>query len=88
MRSQLQEIEFKLKKVRNKAKEDEKKFAEVHESVVSTEERCRNMNEIVKFKQSEQAKSGVKEIVTKEDLAELETQYEAYIFEKEENQIQ
>ena len=50
LRSQLQEIEFKLKKVKNKAKEDEKKFAEVHESVVSTEERCRNMNEIVKFK--------------------------------------
>ena len=80
-------IEHKLKKVRNRAKDDEKKFNESHESVVNVQERCRNMNEIIKFRSVEE-KKGVKEVVSKDDIQEMEENYENMIYEKEENQIQ
>ena len=69
MKSELQTVEHKLKKVKARMKEDEKKFAEIHETVVTVEERCRNMNEIIKFKQAEE-KKGVKEVVSQEDIAD------------------
>lgn len=77
-------MEGKLRKVRIRSKEDEKKYADQHEQVVDIEERCRSMNEIVKFKQSEE-KKGLKTLITMDDIQELESQYEAMIFEKEEN---
>ena len=39
-----------MKKVRTRTKEDEKKFNDSHENVVTVEERCRNMNEIIKHR--------------------------------------
>ena len=45
------------------------------------------MNEIIKFRAAE-VKKGYKEVVTEQDLREMEDNYEAMIFEKEENQIQ
>ena len=45
------------------------------------------MNEIIKFRAAE-VKKGFKEVVTRDDLREMEDNYEAMIFEKEENQIQ
>lgn len=44
------------------------------------------MQEIIKFRQAE-AKKGIKEVVTKDDIVEMEEQYEAMIYEKEETQI-
>ena len=44
------------------------------------------MQEIIKFRQAE-AKKGIKEVVTKDDVVEMEEQYEAMIYEKEETQI-
>ena len=86
MQDQLNEVSHKLKKVRNRAKDDEKKFADTHESVVHVEERCRKMEEIVKFRVADK-KKGVKEVVDATDISEMEGQYEAMIFEKEEQQI-
>ena len=75
MRDQLADIEHKLKKVRKRTKEDEKKYADAHESIVGVEERCRKMEEIIKFRQVE-AKKGLKVKVTPKDIEELEEQYE------------
>ena len=71
MKEQLAEVEHKLKKVRKRTKEDEKKFADAHESVVGVEERCRKMEEIIKFRQAE-AKKGLKVKVTPKDIEEME----------------
>ena len=71
MKEQLGDIEHKLKKVRKRTKEDEKKFAEQHEVVVGVEERCRNMTMIVKYKQGE-AKKGIKQDVTQDDIQDLD----------------
>lgn len=84
MKEQLAETEHKLKKVRSRTKDDEKKYSEYHTSVVNIEERCRNMNEIIKFRAVE-VKKGFKEVVSIEDIREMEDNYEAMIFEKEEN---
>ena len=73
--------------MRNRTKEDEKKYAVQHQNVVGVEERCRNMNEIIKFRAAEQ-KKGEKVEVSEDDIRELEEQYESMIYEKEENQIQ
>ena len=70
--------------MRNRAKEDEKKFNDSHETVVSVQERCRSMEEIMKFRQAEQ-KKGIKEVVTKDDIEDMDEQYENMIYEKEEN---
>jgi len=45
------------------------------------------MNEIIKFRSVEE-KKGVKEVVSKDDIQEMEENYENMIYEKEENQIQ
>ena len=44
------------------------------------------MTDIIKFRQAE-AKQGFKEVVTKEDLAEMDEKYETMVYEKEETQI-
>jgi len=46
-------LERKLRKVQRRMKEEEKKFGEQHESIVSMQERCRKMDEIVKFRIAE-----------------------------------
>ena len=75
MKEQLAEIEHKLKKVRKRTKEDEKKYSDAHESVVGVEERCRKMEEIIKFRQAEN-KKGLRVKVTPKDIEEMEEQYE------------
>ena len=55
---------------------------EQHEIVVNVEDRCRKMQEIIKHRVSEYKK--VKDIVTPDDIKELEEQYEEMVFDKEE----
>ena len=45
------------------------------------------MEEIIKFRAAEN-KKGIKEVVTEDDIKEMEESYENMIYEKEENQIQ
>lgn len=51
--------------------------------MVTVEERCRKMEEIIKHRLTEYKK--VKMHVSLDDIAELESNYEEMIFSKEEN---
>jgi hypothetical protein len=42
-----------MKKIRMRTKEEEKKYQEAHESIVNVQERCRNMNDIIRFKSAQ-----------------------------------
>ena len=82
MEQQMAEMEAKMRGVTKKLQEEEKKYLEQHEMVVNVEDRCRKMQEIIKHRVSEYKK--VKDIVTEDDIKELEEQYEEMVFDKEE----
>ena len=52
LKDEVQYLSGKMKKLRLRTREEEKKYQESHESIVSVQERCRNMNEIIRFKQA------------------------------------
>ena len=76
------DMEAKMRGVTKKLQEEEKKYLEQHEQVVNVEDRCRKMQEIIKHRVSEYKK--VKDIVTEDDIRELDEQYEEMVFDKEE----
>mmetsp|Transcript_5305 Transcript_5305/g.7099 ORF Transcript_5305/g.7099 Transcript_5305/m.7099 type:complete len:80 (-) Transcript_5305:767-1006(-) len=78
----MSDMEQKMRAVSKKLAEEEKKYLEQHETVVNVEDRCRKMQEIIKHRVSEYKK--VKDIVSLDDIRELEEKYEEMIFEKEE----
>ena len=82
MEQQMAEMEAKMRGVTKKLQEEEKKYLEQHEMVVNVEDRCRKMQEIIKHRVSEYKK--VKDIVTEDDIKELDEQYEEMVFDKEE----
>ena len=49
LKDQIQNLASKMKKLRQRAKAEEDKYAEYHKNIIEVEERCRNMKEIVKY---------------------------------------
>ena len=73
-----------MKKLRVRSKEEEKKYQEAHESILSVQERCRNMQEIIRFKTQQKDDIEDEEEITEALLMQMEEKYQNYLYEKEE----
>ena len=47
LNQEITRVQQKMKKLRIRIREEDKKYLEAHDSKVSAEERCRNMQEII-----------------------------------------
>jgi hypothetical protein len=71
----------KLRKLRQKTKEEEDQYSEHHKNASIIEERCRNMKEIVKASKNKKKERNEPPNLSVE---ELEEQYRKLVFTKEE----
>ena len=86
LKSEIQHLNEKMKKVRMHTKDVEDSTRTYHSSIVSVEERCRKMEEIIKFKKAKDREQ--QEAITEEAVAELEATYHGMLYEKEEKQLE
>lgn len=75
----------KLRRLRQRSKEEEDQYSEYHKNACIIEERCRNMKEVIKVNKSKKKEQAGYLQLT---IEELEDQYKTLVFTKEEMLIQ
>ena len=84
LKSEIQHVTAKLKKVREHTKEVEDSTRTYHASIVSAEGRLRNMEDIIKFKKVQDKRGAEEKIINEEALSEMEELYHGMLYDKEE----
>ena len=82
-KNEIQSLTDKLKKVRSHTRDVEDSTKQYHASIVGVEDRCRKMEEIIKFKRQSEKKEEAP--ITEEAVADLEAKYHGMLYDKEEN---